>query len=89
MSRNERFIYFGNENSRQQYSIESRDKTRQPVVSSHTEHDVGLLVDEQLKFSLHAQTVQQRPVTLGIFKRPFSSCSLSTVSKLCKRFNLT
>ena len=57
-------------------------KTRQAIVSSHAKHGLGLLVDEELNFGLHAQTVAAKTSqTLGIFKRTFSSCSSSVVSK--------
>jgi len=60
-------------------AIKTQDK------GAHTEHDLGLLVDEQLKFSLYTQTVAAKASqTLGIFKRTFSSHSPSVVSKLYK-----
>ena len=61
------------------------DKTRQPIVSSYAEYDLGLLVDEQLKFSLPAQTMAAKASQiLGIFKRTFSSHSPLVISKIYK-----
>ena len=57
--------------------MESVDRTGQPSVSRHVEEDLGLLVVEELKSSLHAQTAAARLVRLLIYLRELSVVVLS------------
>jgi hypothetical protein len=61
------------------------DSVGQMIDSSHAEGDLGILVDEELKFDQHAQSVASKVLqNLEILKRTFHSRSLKLMSKLYK-----
>ena len=65
--------------------MESSDGSKQPFICSHCEKDLGVLVDDKLKFNFHAQSVvASANQTLGLIKRTFCSRSPAVITKLLK-----
>ena len=78
-------IHFGANNPLSQYFMESNCGFKQPLTTSHCEKDLGVLVDNKLKFNLHTQSaVAKANQTLGIIKRTFCSRSPAVITKLLK-----
>ena len=52
------------------------DGSRQTIISSEVERDVGAIVNKELKFTMHTQTAVAKALqTLGIIKRTIPSRS--------------
>jgi hypothetical protein len=59
------------------------DGSRQSNGSSAAERDLGIVIDEELKFHKHTQTVvAKESQTLGIIKRTVRSISSKVMTKL-------
>jgi hypothetical protein len=55
------------------------------IVALHAEGDLGIPLDDELKFDQHAQSVASKVLqTLGIVKTTFCSRSPKLISKLYK-----
>ena len=78
-------LHLGKKNPHTQYHMDCRDGSRNAISSSHAERDLGVLVDDELKFHIHAQaTIAKANQTLGLIKRTFTSRSPTVMTKLYK-----
>ena len=59
------------------------DRSRQSITLSEAGRDLGAIVDKELKFSIHTQTVVAKALqTLGIIKRTITNRSPMVMTKL-------
>jgi hypothetical protein len=71
-----RAIHFGKKNKKCPYHILGMDETKQTIISSEAETDLGVIVDNELKLTLQTQTAVAKALrTLGIIKRTITSRS--------------
>ncbi|XP_065583581.1 uncharacterized protein LOC136042543 [Artemia franciscana] len=80
---------FGRKNLKSQYYMCGIDSVGQMIGSSHAERDLGIVLDDELKFEQHAWSVASKSLqTLGIVKRKFCIRSPKLTSKLNKEIVL-
>ena len=78
-------IHFGRKNIRWQYHMIGGDGSRQLIDSLADGRDLGIVVDEELKFTKHAQTVVPKASqTLGLIMCTLHSRSSKVMTKLYK-----
>jgi hypothetical protein len=80
-----RVIHFGANNPLCQNFMESGDGSKQPLICSHGEKGMGVLVDDKLNLIFHTQSVvASTNQTLGLIKRTFRITSPAMITKLLK-----
>ena len=78
-------IHFGKKSEKCLYQMLGMDRSRQTITSFEAERDLGVIVDKELKFTLHTQTVVAKALqTLGIIKRTITGRSPMVTNKLYK-----
>ena len=78
-------IHFGKKNEKCPYHMLGMDGSRQTIISSEVERDLGVIVDNELRFTIHTQTAVAKALkTLGIIKRTITSRSPMVMTKLYK-----
>ena len=63
--------------------MEPSNGSKQPAICSHSEKDMGVLVDDKLKYYFHTQSrVANANQTPGLMKRTFCSSPQAVITKL-------
>ena len=72
-------------NEKYPYHTLGMDGPRQTIISSEVERNLGVIVDKELKFTMHTQIAIAKALqTLGIIKRTITSRSPMAMTKLYK-----
>ena len=73
-------MHFGNNNQQQSYHLNNHT-----LEASNNEKDLGVIIDEKLKFHIHAASASKKAnQMLGVIKRAYTSRDSSTICPLYK-----